>query len=304
MNRRSVCIHPIIILFFFIIWTYPYEGLGQGAPGKNPAALEMANRNIYTQIIPAGISRSWYKEAVAKIEEREYFIRTTDRSGCFDAVDHVQHLGYLFPEKGYTASNFNDDGSAKGIWRTHFIIEGIGRKDRLHTSSLLHVTRVGDRTLQYEHRDYVVTYDNRRQGMEQSFIIRKRPDGQNALQIILGLEGDLQAKMGKGDQLLLYRAGNPQDVKLAYDNFKVWDAGSKPLAAHMCLTTAHRLVLSVDDRHAVYPLTIDPLNHTPNLTINLQGVLNTSVDETASAPGSYWIRLTDRQKHSCYRDRK
>lgn len=270
----------VITLFFFIIWTDAYKGLGQDAPGKDLVAFEIANRNTQPQIMPKGITRSWYNEAVAKIEEREYFIRTTDRKGYFAAVNHTQHLGYLFSERGYTASNFNDDGSDKGIWRTQFIIEGIGRKDQLHSSPLLRVSRMGDRSLQFEHRDYVVTYDNRRQGMEQSFIIRKRPSGHNELQIVLGLEGDLQARMEKGDQLLLHTAAGPQDVKLAYDNFKVWDAGKRPLTAHMRLTTAHRLVLSVDDRHAVYPLTVDPLNHTPNLTINLQGVLGTSVNET------------------------
>lgn len=280
MRRSSTFIHPIIFLFFFIAWSNPYNGRGQGASGKDPVALEMANRNIQTQIIPEGITRSWYSEAVARIEEREYFIRTTDRKGSFAAVNHAQHLGYLFSEKGYTVSNFYDDGSEKGIWRTNFIIEGIGRKGRLQVSPLLRVSRIGDRSLQYEHRDYVVTYDNRRQGMEQSFIIRKRPSGQHELQIVLGLEGDLQARMGKGDQLLLHTAAGPRDVKLAYDDFKVWDADKRPLTAHMRLTMAHRLVLSVDDRHAVYPLTVDPLNHTPNLTINLQGVLNASVDET------------------------
>ncbi|MBN9380070.1 MAG: FG-GAP repeat protein [Chitinophagaceae bacterium] len=276
MRRRST---PIIILFFFIC-TDAYKGLGQGAPGKDPVAFEIANRDIHAQIMPEGITRSWYNEAVAKIEEREYFIRTTDRKGYFAAVNHAQHLGYLFSEKGYTVSNFNDDGSGKGIWRTQFIIEGIGRKDQLHASPLLRVSRMGDRSLQYEHRDYVVTYDNLRQGMEQSFIIRKRPAGHNELQIVLELDGDLQARMEKGDQLLLHTAAGPQDVKLAYDNFKVWDADKRPLAAHMRLTSAHRLVLSVDDRHAIYPLTVDPLNHTPNLTINLQGVLGTSVNET------------------------
>ncbi|HVU83824.1 MAG TPA: hypothetical protein VHC50_03230, partial [Puia sp.] len=127
----------------------------------------MANRDIHTQIMPEGITRSWYNEAVAKIEEREYFIRTTDRKGTFAAVNHAQHLGYLFSENGYTVSNFNDDGSGKGIWRTNFIIEGIGRKGRWQVSPLLRVSRMGDRSLQYEHRDYAVTYDNRRQVMEQ-----------------------------------------------------------------------------------------------------------------------------------------
>lgn len=282
MRITSTFVQPITVFLFCIAWTTPYKGLSQGIAGKDPVAFELANRNANTQILPKGVSKSWYNEAVAKIEEREYFIRTTDRSTVFAAVNHAQHLGYLFSEKGYTVSNFNDDGSEKGIWRSNFIFEGIGRKDQLHVSPLRHVSQSGDLTLQYDHFDYVITYDNRRQGMEQSFIVRKRPAGHSELQIVLGVDGDLQAKMGEGDQLLLFNATGPQQAKLAYDNYKVWDANKKPLAAHMHLTSGRRLVLTVDDRHAVYPLTVDPLTHTPDLTVNLQAVLATSVNETST----------------------
>jgi len=85
-----------------------------------------------------------------------------------------------------------------------------------------------------------------------------------------------------GIKLLLYTAGNPQDVKLAYDGFKVWDANKKPLTAHMHLTGEHRLVLTVDDRHAAYPVTVDPLTHAASLTLNVNGILGTSVNEVSS----------------------
>ena len=273
MGPKSTRIHPCILFSLFLACSLPLKGLTQTPPGKDPVAFEMSNRNANTQIMPAGINKSWFNEAVAKIEEREYFIQATDRAGTFAAVNHAQHLGYLFTEKGYTVNNFNDDGSDKGVWRTNFTLEGIGRKDRLHTSPLRHASTTEDYSLQFDHKDYVVTYDNRRPGMEQSFIVKHRPAGHSELQIVLGLQGDLQATMGKGDQLLLYKAGHPQDVKLAYDNFKVWDANGKPLHAHMHLTPEHRVVMTVDDRHAVYPLTVDPFTHPADVTINLSGVL-------------------------------
>src|SRR5882762_9137995 len=135
MRRKYTFIYPLTILLFYFIFSNPYRGLCQGAlPGKDPVAFELANRNANTQILPRGISKSWYNDAVAKIEEREYLIRTTDRSGSFAAVNHAQHLGYLFSEKGYIVSNFNDDGSEKGVWRTNFIFEGIGRNGQLHAT--------------------------------------------------------------------------------------------------------------------------------------------------------------------------
>jgi hypothetical protein len=280
MRRTFTFIYPIIIVFFCILEGSSLKGLCQGAPGKDPVAVELANRDVHTPILPKGVTKSWYNEAVAKIEDRELFIMATDKPGSFAAINHAQHLGYLISEKGYTVGNFNDDGSEKGIWRTHFIFEGIGRKDKLHAAPLRQVSQMGDFAVQYDHNDYAITYDNRRQGMEQSFIVTKRPAGHSDLQIALGLGGDLQAKMGKGDQLLLCGGGHPQDVKLAYDHFSVWDANRKVLNAHMRLTSAHRLVLTVDDRNAAYPLTVDPLNHLADLTINVNGILGTSVDET------------------------
>ncbi|HXO77109.1 MAG TPA: integrin alpha, partial [Puia sp.] len=56
--------------------------------------------------------------------------------------------------------------------------------------------------------------------------------------------------------------GDKRSARLVYDQLKVWDKNKKILPAHMSLI-GKRLVLSVDDRNAVYPLTVDPLNHVP-----------------------------------------
>src|SRR5882757_2097404 len=94
--------------------------------------MSLAKKDPGTPILPHNVTQNWYSQAVAKIEEREYFIRTLDKPGAFGAVNHPQHLGYLFTEKGYSVTNFNEDGSTKGIWNTHFHFAGIGRKDKIH----------------------------------------------------------------------------------------------------------------------------------------------------------------------------
>jgi hypothetical protein len=195
----------------------------------------------------------------------------------FGAVNHAQHLGYLFNEKGYSVSNFNEDGSTKGLWHVSFLFEGIGRKNKIHERPLLHAGQTTDQTLLYDYTDYTVRYDNWRQGMEQTFLINKRPSGKKELRIAIRLEGSLEARVGDKDQLLLYTPGHPEDVKLIYDQLKVTDRDKKILPARFQVTSARKLILLVDDSHATYPISVDPLNHSPAQTFQGDNILGSSL---------------------------
>ncbi len=256
---------------------------GQDKPNSNDLITStLAKRDINTQVLPFNTTRNWYSQAVANLEDREYFIRTQDNPGVFGAVNHAQHLGYLFTDKGYAVTNFNEDGSTKDIWSTRFLFSGIGRKDRIRQMPLFHANQKGDQTLQYDYRDYTITYDNRKEGMEQSFLIRERPSGKKDLQIVIGLDGDLAARTGDDNQLILYTPGHPSAVKLVYDQLKVWDREKKSLPAHLQVTGAHRLVLTVDDREALYPITVDPLNHAPGKILSGDNILGTSLVDASA----------------------
>jgi hypothetical protein len=268
----------VLIFRFSAIMLLSGTAFSQDKPNGNDLIIAtLAKRDISTQVLPFNTTRNWYSQAVANLEDREYFIRTQDKPGVFGAVNHAQHLGYLFTGKGYAVTNFNEDGSTKGIWNTRFLFSGIGRKGRIRQMPLSHANQKGDQALQYDYRDYTITYDNRKQGMEQSFLIKKRPSGKKDLQIVIGLDGDLAARTGEDNQLVLYTPGHPSAIKLVYDQLKVWDREKKSLPAHLQVTGAHRLVLTVDDRAAVYPITVDPLNHTPNKILTGDNILGTSL---------------------------
>src|SRR5258708_830272 len=283
--RSNFTITPLILIFrLSAILLLSGTAFSQDRQSGNQLiASTLVKRDPGTQILPHNVTRNWYSQAVAKLEEREYFIRTLDNHpGMFGAVNHAQHLGYLFTEKGYTVSNFNEDGSTKRLWNTRFLLAGIGRKGKMHEQPLFHTSQTGDQTLQYDYRDYAIRYDNRKQGMEQSFIINKRPSGKKELQIAIGLEGDLEARLGDNNQLLLYTAGQPKEVKLVYDQLTVVDRDKKRLPARLQVTGAHNLLLIVDDSRAAYPITVDPLNHTPTQTFTGNSVLGSGlVDATA-----------------------
>lgn len=248
---------------FLIFCLLSNRTLGQNMPMESkPIAAAFSDRAKIAPVLPKSVSRDWYSQAVATLSEREYNIRTFAEPGVYAAVNHGQHLSYVFTDRGYAVKNFNEDGSDKDTWRVQVLVAGIGRKGSAPTDRLKTSIKTGDRSLRFDYGRYALTYNNSEEGMEQRFIVYKRPAGKGGLEIEMSLTGDLQASIGGKDQLLFCKTGDAAPIKLVYDQLKVWDRNKKILPARMSLA-GNRLVLHVDDKNAVYPLTIDPLNHTP-----------------------------------------
>lgn len=233
------------------------------------------------QTLPHGISKDWYSKATLAAEDREYAINNLDRGMVYGAVNHAQHLGYWFTADGYLVKSFNEDGSSKDTWQTRFVLEGIGREGKLIRQQLVKAIQTDDHSLQMNYKDYSVLYNNEKAGMEQSFLLRKRPAGNHALRIALELQGDLSARIDNDNALVLSTTGHPNDVKLMYDQLKVWDKNHHLLPARMTLNEGHQLVLTVDDRKAEYPITVDPFAHGFNQIIDVENVLHTTVADAS-----------------------
>jgi hypothetical protein len=101
-------------------------------------------------------------------------------------------------------------------------------------------------------------YVNGPAGLEQGFTLRVPPSGavMGRVTLSIRLEGALQPALDHGD-LVLRAAGQPT---LRYGQVYAWDRTGRHLEAHLAL--AHggtQLQLQVNARHALYPVTIDPL---------------------------------------------
>jgi hypothetical protein len=70
-------------------------------------------------------------------------------------------------------------------------------------------------------------------------------------------------------------------TKLFYTDLQVWDANHRVIKAAMELRDDNTLVIIVKDASAVYPLTIDPLNKTPEWTTSADGILPALVGQLA-----------------------
>ncbi len=101
-------------------------------------------------------------------------------------------------------------------------------------------------------------WTNTAEGTEQWFMINQRPeqpqhDPDAKLSVNIKLTSDLTITQN-GQSLAFYN----DQTRINYDKLKVWDSRGQQLTAAMQLDN-NRLTLSVDDRNAVYPITIDPV---------------------------------------------
>jgi hypothetical protein len=106
-------------------------------------------------------------------------------------------------------------------------------------------------------------YVNTASGLEQGFTLESAPgerkDGE-WLRVVLALESDLRARAMDGGQALEFTDGAGQRV-LRYDHLVVRGGRGRELEAQMAVRTeggGGEVWLEVDDRVAVWPVTIDP----------------------------------------------
>jgi hypothetical protein len=122
-------------------------------------------------------------------------------------------------------------------------------------------SKLSDSTkLVYNYKGYDVEYVSTADGLRQNFIINAKNGNSGLLQIDLRIKSSLHYNIKENKHLFF--SNDSGDVVMIYDDLKVWDATGRKLPANMKM---HKdvLMLQVNDTEAVYPITIDPLNHAP-----------------------------------------
>lgn len=104
-------------------------------------------------------------------------------------------------------------------------------------------------------------YDNKQEGIEQGFTVTAPHAGARGdLRVEMEVGGDLRAVAESEGAVVFHTpAGKPV---LRYAELRAWDAADRTLPARIEIAGS-QLALVVDDRDAVYPVTIDPLITTP-----------------------------------------
>ena len=100
-------------------------------------------------------------------------------------------------------------------------------------------------------------YENGQRGLEHGYTVHQRPDGGSSmLQLTLAVRGELRPQVSSDGRDVTFISANDVAV-VNYSGLKVFDADGAAVPAWF-ETAADGLRLTVDDRSARYPLTIDP----------------------------------------------
>ncbi|MBP6004816.1 MAG: carboxypeptidase regulatory-like domain-containing protein [Pyrinomonadaceae bacterium] len=101
---------------------------------------------------------------------------------------------------------------------------------------------------------------NRRDGLEHGFTLAARPGSKNSsegLRLVMAVDGDLQAHADEDGKALTLTDIAGYEV-LRYEKLKVWDAEGKDLTARMRTEKKGEVWFEVEDKLAIYPITVDP----------------------------------------------
>ena len=217
------------------------------------------------------VDQNWLQQAEKFISNQEYDFKIPDKSNFeFYAANRKQKIGFTFANTGYTVSpiNFTANNNSNN-WKTSFEFLNItkGKSDLLLNNN--YSTSLNKSDLRYQFPGFAIEYINREAGLRQNFIVSEKPAGDNDLELQLKINSDLLASVINNE--LVFRDKN-EVIQLYYKDLNVWDANHQALKAIMQLNE-NILSIIVDDKQAQYPITIDPLNQTPDWTTSADGIL-------------------------------
>ncbi|HEX7905729.1 MAG TPA: integrin alpha [Chitinophagaceae bacterium] len=222
--------------------------------------------------LPDGVSADWFSKASAVIREMEYEFYPAPQNDHFRVANPKNHIHFLVEPLGYSVREIGDKKEGPG-WEVNFIFNGIGReKESLVTAPAFGVIKKKN-AITYHAAAIDIEYINNADGLRQNFIIHERPTGKGRVMISLALQTDLEVAVDN-KRMFFHTAANAKDVKLYYEDLKVWDANGQNLFAQMQLDKKSGILsIVVDDKNAAYPITVDPLNKTPEWTTSADGIL-------------------------------
>jgi hypothetical protein len=239
--------------------------------------------------VPAEASSDWYAKAVAGIQQMQEQFYAQPSHGAFRVINSTNRLSFYIHPGGYTVRGLHQH-QKQPAWQVAFNLKGIGRTAVQWTPSQNFTISQSTDQLSYRFDGVQVDYVNNKDGLRQNFVVHKKMPGNGALAVTIALQGDLLAGLPTDNQLAFY---SPDDntILLTYEDLKVWDAQQHQLPASMHLTNGS-LTIEVDDSHAAYPITIDPLNKIPEWTTSADGVIATTLSQAQLNASLYGYTVT------------
>ena len=216
----------------------------------------------------------WLNQAESFIAKTEYNFKNISVSS-FACANRAQKVVYTITNNGYSVTPLN----FAQVWKSSFSIYSVSKGRNSFKTITNPVLSVKNNYLVQQYQNFSIEYTNDENGLRQDFIINTKPIGTKDLDVRINLkDSNLSASLKNAEVLELNNNGK---TILRYDALKVWDANKNVVSAHMELINKNILDIIIDDENAIYPLTIDPLNHTAEWSATAQGILPSILGQTA-----------------------
>lgn len=217
----------------------------------------------------------WFNNAVKQIDKLAFSFSKTAVYNQYSSNNKTHGVSFNVDKSGYRISSRKNKNAN---WQATVKLQNIGRGQIKWDSKEFISSQITNSGVSFNYTNFRVDYLNDATGLRQNFIIKTRPAGNEKLKVTLALDNDFSYHLNDGKTLVCQ---NSKSNKTAffYDGLKVWDVNGKLLDACMQLNE-NTLSLVVNDKMAVYPITIDPLNHSPEWTTSAAAVDATFLNTT------------------------
>lgn len=226
-------------------------------------SLSLSAATTNNNVSKEQVSDEWYAKATSWLNDQQTNFRKLDET-TYGVINNQHRFGSFITASGYTIKSISS--GQDNDWQANFELLSI---NDMPFSSEGAVAALSGKRLAFEKPNMTVEYLNSKEGMRQNFIVNEKPRNSESLFLAIRVSTSLNVVADKAKLILTDASGS---TKLIYDELKVWDAKHRLLNAAMKLQDG-LLIISVDDAGATYPVTVDPLNHSPNWTDNGNGLL-------------------------------
>ena len=165
--------------------------------------------------------------------------------------DNVGGLVANFAKSGSVIKSFR----GKANWSFSLLPTAFGRRTSGKVTAVKPV--LSGKQLQYRFKHFTEWFTNGSGGLEQGITVSKAPAGapRNPFTISMRTGGNLSMVATPNSHLLRMKSG--KKTVLTYGGLGASDAGGKAVPT-LFGVTGHTLVITVNDRGATYPITVDP----------------------------------------------
>ncbi|NTW48513.1 MAG: hypothetical protein HGB19_02025, partial [Chlorobiales bacterium] len=205
------------------------------------------------------IDQNWLRQVQRNIGRSEYFIQWQENVSAYQSPNRAQSLRFTYYENGFKAQ----PRAGGDEWQAEFRLKTIDRGEKELPIEKMVLT-AEENTLKASNSDFDIHYRNDEKGMRQDFIIKQRPNGRKTLRLNFATILDRARLNVNADEIVVSHKGAHDSNVMRYTNLKVWDATGNGLRAWMEKTGDMSFAIVVEDKDAVYPVTVDPLSTSPN----------------------------------------